>query len=141
MTTKTILAALIGAVVSFLLGWVVFGILMHDFYADNAVSYTGLMRGPDTRLWGIFLAQLAWSALLAYVFDRWANYRTFGSGFKGGFIIFFLAVAGFDIMSWSQMNIYPYHVILVDILANAVFGGIVGGVVAMVLGTGRKAKP
>ncbi len=38
MNTKTLLAALVGAIVAFLLGWLVFGILMAPMYKDQTWS-------------------------------------------------------------------------------------------------------
>ncbi len=140
MSTKMFLAALVGGVVSFFGGWLVFGILLQPYYEANTVYYEGLMRGEnEMRLHGVAIAQLCFSGLLAYIFDRWANIRSFGPGFMGGLIVMGLATAGYDLQMWSWMNMMPFKAIVVDIIANAIFGGIVGGVVAWVLGRGKSA--
>lgn len=139
MSTRMILAALIGAVVSFFLGWLVFGTLLDPYYQSNMVHYNGLVRGEDDmRFYAIFLAQLCWSGLVAYIFDKWANIRTFQKGLMGGIIIFALAYAGFDLMMYASMNLFGYKMMIVDVLVNAVFGGLISGVIAVVLGWGNR---
>ncbi len=140
MSTKMLLAALVGGVVSFFLGWLVFGMLMDPYYQSHMVHYDGLVRNmEETRLYGIAIANFCFAGLLAYIFDRWANIRNFGQGFMGGFIVMGLAYAGFDIFMWSTMNMGPYMMYAVDIVANAVFGGVIGGVIGWVLGRGKSA--
>ena len=80
MNTKLLLAALIGAIVAFFLGWLVWGILLMDYYNAYTTQYEGLMRNPPV-LWALFLSQLAWTFMFAYIFDKWANITTFKSGF------------------------------------------------------------
>lgn len=141
MSTKMIIATLVGFVFSFLLGWVVFGMLLDPYYQSQMIDYPGLMRGhEDMRLYGIALAQLSWSFLFAFIFDRWANIRTFGAGLTGGFIIFLFAYGGYDLMMWSSMNIAKWQFYAVDILVNSAFAGLVGGVIAFMLGRGKTTK-
>ncbi|MBL0316994.1 MAG: hypothetical protein IPP69_15010 [Flavobacteriales bacterium] len=135
MNTKLLLATLVGTITAFLLGWLIFGMLLDPYYQANMVQVKGLYRGEaDFKLYGVFLSNFCQCLLLAYVFDKWANIRTLGTGFAGGLIIAGLSTAGFDIMQWSQMNFAPYKMYAVDILVSAVFGGVVGSVIAVVLG-------
>lgn len=137
---KMILATLAGTVVSFLLGWLVFGMLMMDYYKNSAVNYPGLMKDEATfRIEGIFLANLVLAFFTAYVFDRWANIRTIPKGLFGGLFIGLCFSLTFDLFLWSQMNLYPYTVYIVDVLLNGAMGAVVGAVIAGVLGTGKKA--
>ncbi|MCC6600772.1 MAG: hypothetical protein IT223_08870 [Crocinitomicaceae bacterium] len=139
MSTKTILAALVGTAVAFLLGWVIFGNLLAEYYNKNTVHFEGLMRGDDTRLYGIAVENLCLSLLFAYVFDRWANFRTFVSGFTGALIIGAPIFAFQDLMMWSTMNLCGIKMIVIDIAVNTVFAGIIGGAIGWVLGTGKKS--
>ena len=41
MNTKVLLAAIVGGVVAFLLGWLLFGILLADFMDKNMIHYEG----------------------------------------------------------------------------------------------------
>ncbi|MFN0033134.1 MAG: hypothetical protein ACKVOR_13320 [Flavobacteriales bacterium] len=137
MNMRIIVAALIGSVVSFFLGWVVFGMLLDPYYQSNMVKYNGLVRGmDDMRLHGIYLAQLCWCGLIAYVFGVLGNVKSFMKGAIAGGIIFGLAFAGVDLMMWSGMNLFGFKMVVIDALANGIFGGLISGVIALILGWG-----
>jgi uncharacterized membrane protein len=137
MNTKMLLAALGGAVAFFILGWLVYGILLMGFYESNSVHYEGLMYEMP-NLFMIFIANLSTALLIAYIFDRWANIRTFGGGFMGGMIIGVLFTISFDFYSLATMNLMNTTAAIVDIIAGTIMSGIVGGVVGFILGAGKK---
>jgi hypothetical protein len=140
MNTKMIVAALVGSVIAFFLGWLVFGILLGPFYENHTIHYKGLMRDEtQTRLYAIYLAQLCWCGLLAYVFDRWANIRSFGPGLMGGLIMGALIFTASDLMTWSMMNLMGCKMMIVNIIANTLYMGVMGGIVAHILGMGKKS--
>jgi len=88
MSTRAILAGIAGAVFAFFLGWLIFGILLMDYYTANTTSYPGLMKEmPNLVL--IFLSQLIMGLLFAFIFERWAGIKTFGRGIVGGIILGF----------------------------------------------------
>jgi hypothetical protein len=135
MNTRLIVAALLGSVVSFFLGWLVYGILLAPYYEANEVHYHGLQRlHGDMRLYGIYLSQLSTSFLLAFIFQQWARIHTFGKGFVGGMIFGFFTAVSINLYMWSSMNLFQWEVYAVDAVVNALFLGIVGGVIATILG-------
>ena len=139
MNARLIIATLITAVVNFLLGWLVWGILLMDFYKANTTQYEGLMKDMP-NLFLIFLCGILFAFLLAYIFDRWANIRTFSKGFIAGMFLGFLIMAGFDLYLMAGMNLFNVKVIIVDVIANTIVSGILGGITALVLGYGRKGS-
>ena len=138
MNTKVIIAAIVGSVASFLLGWLVYGTLLMDFFKAHTIVYDGLMIEPP-RLWAIFLSGLAWSFMLAYVFDKWANTRSFGQGLTNGMIIMFPIVLGMDLSFCAFMNLYDTTLLCTDIVVSTIFYGVIAGIIAMTLGSGKKA--
>ena len=126
MNTKTLLGALIAGIVSFLLGWVIFGILLMDFYNSNMVQYSGLMKNPP-EIWIIAVANLVYGLLLAWIFSA-ANVNTVSKGFSAGLIIGFLMTLGFDLMLYAQMNLYTAKLVAIDVILSAVFVGVIGAV-------------
>jgi len=139
MNSKTIIAAVVGAIASFLLGWVVYGMLLVDYFKSNTVQYEGMML-PDgeMKLWAIFISNLASSWLFAWLFSR-MNVRTFAGGFQTGAIINFVWALAIDMMFYSMMNWFANStIIVVDVIVNAIFGGIIGGIIAMMLGRTEK---
>jgi len=137
MNTKMLVAALGGAVTYFILGWLFYGLLLMGFFESNSIHYEGLMYEMP-NLFLIFIANLATAFLFAYVFDRWANFRTFNQGFMGGLIIGVLFAISFDCFSLATMNLMNATAAIVDIIVGTIMSGIVGGVVGLILGTGKK---
>lgn len=138
MSTKLLFATLIGSVVYFLLGSTIFDFLLESYYSSNRVPVKGLYRGEETRELGILFSSFTQCLLMAYVFDKWANIRTLGTGFAGGMIISGLSTLSFDLMQWSQLNFAPYRLYVVDVLAFTMIGGLSGAVIAYALGRWRE---
>jgi hypothetical protein len=137
MNVRILVATLGGAVLNFLLGWLVYGILLMDFFTNNMTHYDGLMKEmPNVFL--IFLANLFMAFLYAFIFDRWANIRTFAKGFVGGIIISSMISISMDLYFLSSMNLYNGTSVVVDILVAILFGGIVGGLIGWILGYGGR---
>ena len=74
---KILLAGLVGAVVAFILGFIVYGNLLMDFFIENSGSASGVMRGDDEMQWiPMILGHVTWGMLFAIIFGRWANIST-----------------------------------------------------------------
>ena len=137
MNTKVLLATLAAGIVAFFFGWLVFGILLADFYTANTTVYEGLVKTPPNFLM-IFISNLCMAFLIAYIFNRWAGIKTAGEGAQAGLIIGGLVALTYDLFLYATMNLFTPTIIAVDIIGNGVFGAIVGAIVGLVLGTGKK---
>lgn len=137
MKVSTIVAALVGAVVMFLLGWLFFGVLLSSYMEANipkAVKDSGMMRAQPEFIC-LFLFNLVWAWLLAIIFDYWAGVRDFIRGAKIGALIMFLLALGVNLQYCAFMNYHDnWTMIIIDILVVAVMGAITGGVMGLVLG-------
>ena len=133
-----ILYAILGATATgFLLGWLIFGIILDTYYKTHTVPYAGLMKDPPL-IWAILIMNMSFAILLVYIFHYLANITTFIKGFTAGITIFLLIMVGFDISMYGFMNLYSFQVLIVDIFANTLMGGVVGGVAGLILGMGPK---
>ncbi len=132
---KRIMATLAGFVVFFLLGWLLYGMLLMDFFMSNSGSATGVMRS-DTEMvwWSLALGNLLQAYLLVYIFSKWANITTFGAGLQAGAVIGLILGYGYDLTMYGTSNISNLTSTLVDPLVVAVMMGLTGGVIGMVLG-------
>jgi hypothetical protein len=137
MNAKLILASVIGAVVAFLLGWLIFGIILMGFYEANTTQYTGLMKEVP-NLFLMIIANFFMAFLLSFIFQRWAGFKTFMQGLNGGMLIGFCVGLSYDLFFIAMMNLYNTKVMVVDVLANTILMGIVGGVIALILGYEKK---
>lgn len=140
MRSNLLLATIVGAVASFLLGWLVWGVLTMDYYNENmGETYVLLQKNPP-EIWMIFVAQVFFAFLLAYIFDR-SGINTFMDGMKMGALIFFLISAGFDIMFHATVDVFKSHtVIIVDIILNVIMGAIIGGIIGQLMGRNSKQE-
>lgn len=137
MNTKTIVAVIVGAIASFLLGWVIWGILLMDYFQANTIQYEGLMY-PEPKLWAIFIGNLAASAMLGWILEK-TNTRGFAGGMITGLIIFTLNSISIDFMFYSMMNWFSSAtVMVVDIVVSSLFGGVIGGIMGLMMGRGAE---
>lgn len=131
---KILIAGIAGAVVAFLLGWLLYGILLKDFMAEH--TNASFMRAETDMIWWAMIAShIFWGIFLAYIFNRWATITTFGAGLSAGFVICLLLGLAYSLGYYGMSTIYTDLTGLgVDVVVGAVMGAIVGGVVGLVLG-------
>ena len=137
-TKKFLIGTLAGGVVYFFLGYLVYGLLLQGFYEANAGSATGVMRSDDEMVWwALVLGNLAFAALLTYIFLKWAHISTFKSGLRGGAAIGFFMAFSFNLIMYATTNIMNLTSAVVDIIVATIMTAIIGGVIGAVL----HAKP
>jgi len=138
MNTRTVLAALVGAISAFLLGWVIFGMMLMDFMSAHMLPYPGLMKGEGEMDLGlIFLSNLLIAVLLTRAFGR-MGVHDLKSGLLNGTIIGLLFYLAMDLSLMAMMNLYDGPLaVAVDVLANTVWMAAIGGVVGFMLGRGQ----
>lgn len=132
---KRIMATLAGFVVLFLLGWLIYGMLLMDFYAANSGSATGVMKEDgDMVWWALVVGNICQAYLLVYIFGKWANITTFSGGFQSGAVIGLIIGLAFNLNMYGTSNLMNLTSALVDPIVSAIMMGITGGVIGAVLG-------
>jgi hypothetical protein len=136
MTAKNrILATLVGFVVLFLLGWLLYGFLLMDFYQANSGSATGVMRTDDEMVWwSLIVGNIMQAYLLVYIFGKWANINTFSGGLKAGLIIGLITGFAYNLMMYGTSNLSNLTAALVDPFVSATMLAVAGGVIGWMLG-------
>lgn len=139
-TTKMLISGIAGGIVAFFAGWVIYGMLLMDFMAQNSGSATGVMRAdPEMIWWALIAGNLLMGILYSYIFNKWANISTLGAGIGAGAIIGLIMGAGFDLTMYGTSNIMNLNATMVDIAASTVLGALTGGAVGWVNGMGKKS--
>jgi hypothetical protein len=138
MNTKTVLATIAGAAFNFLGGWVVFGILLMNFYKSNSKTYEGLTKGEMPDLLFIFISGIFSAYLVTYVVRKVGQGFSFATGFKHGLAVYFCMAAWVNFGLYAFYNLNNMTITITDIFVQAIFGGINGGIIALVLGSGKK---
>ncbi|MBK6948264.1 MAG: hypothetical protein IPH16_09550 [Haliscomenobacter sp.] len=139
-TNKILLAGLAGGVVYFLLGWLIYGMVLASFMNGQSTPEGMAVMRPDEGMifWAMIVGNIAGGMLLAVIFGRWANISTWQTGAMAGAVIAGLMAMSYDFLLYGTTNMMTLTGILADIVVYAVMGAIAGAVVALVLGSGKK---
>ena len=136
-TNKILLGGLAGGVAFFLLGWLIYGMVMMDYMMANQNQCA--MRPMEEMIWwSLILSNIIWALTYAVIFS-WANITGFANGLKSGAIIGLLIGASIDLSFYSMSTMFnSLTPVGVDIIATTVMSGIGGGIIAQVMGMGKK---
>lgn len=142
MIKKLLLATVAGSVVQFLLGWLIYGILLAGFMESQTTRYEGLMKDMDSGSFIIliFLSGLVMSFLIAFIFQRWAKFETLIKGLTAGMLMGFCFSLSFDLATYSMMNLMTVSAMIADVITACIVTGIVGAVIGWVLGMKGKTE-
>lgn len=134
MNTKMIVGGLIGGAAFFLLGWLVWGIVLADMMAGY--SNAACMKPEAEMNMGLMVvANLLWGFTFAYILSNWSGEKSFSSGAMVGAILSALIGVAFDLYSMALTTmITSYTVVGLNLVANVVVGAIVGGLIGWWLG-------
>ena len=136
-TNKIILGGLVGGVAFFFLGWIIYGMVLMNYMMANQ-NQCAMRSMEDMIWWSLILSNLLWAFAYAVIFS-WSNISNFAGGLKAGIIIGLLISASVDLGFYSFTTIYSNcNAIGADIIASTVMSGIGGGVIAWVMGMGKK---
>ncbi|MCX6239763.1 MAG: hypothetical protein NTY07_19830 [Bacteroidia bacterium] len=136
-TSKILLGGIAGAVTFFILGWLIYGVLLIDYMTTN---YNQCAARPmeDMIWWAMILSNLAFGFLLSIVFS-WSNTKGMMAGAKVAGVIGLLLSLSFDFSIYSMSNVFFNLItVFVDIIAYTIMSVIGGIVVALVMGAGKK---
>lgn len=138
-TNKFLIGGIIGGIAFFLLGWLVWGMLLMNFMKDNSGTASGVMKEQADMVWWALIVGNIFSGLaLSYVLSK-AGTASAGAGAGVGAVFGLLVAASFDFTMLGVSNINTLKGSLVDIAANIVVTAIVGAIVGAYMGMGKKA--
>ncbi len=124
---------LVGGVVLYVVGYLIFTVAFARFYAANAGSATGVDRSAELT-WAVALGSFAYAALVIYAMGNRVGSWSIGGGVKVGAIVGFLLWLTADFTLYGLTNIANLTRTIVDPLLEIVHGGIGGFFIALVLG-------
>ena len=124
MNVKNFLVSgIVGGIIDFLLGWILYGMLFKDLYPQS----------ENTNLLFIFLGCMTYGLFLAYIFTKWAGITNPMTGLKAGAIIGFFTSLSMNFFMYSGMAV-NYQNMTIDVLISIVLGACVGASIAFVNG-------
>ena len=138
LKNKVLIGGLVGGVVFFLLGWLVYGIIMMEFMSAN-MNQCAMLPMEQMVWWAIILSNFAYAFLLAVLIGRTKSYG-FVSGSLLSATIGMLMGISIDFGQYSMTTMFTggLTALLVDIVVTTVFAAIGGGIIGAVMGMGKK---
>ena len=132
MSAKSfVLATVAGGVTLFILGGLLYGWLLADFFESHSAA--NIMR--ETPIWwALIIGELLLAALVTLIFGRWASIATPLGGLKAGAIIGLLLAAGINFTMYAVSSIVDPTAGVVDAVVSVIRLGISGAVIGLVLG-------
>lgn len=123
---KVLISGVIIGVVSFFLGWLIWGILLADFAKIEGMSS---ISRPETEMvmWAMAVSNLVWGILLAYIFEL-GNVNTMQAGLMTGAIIGLLYALSLDFGFYAMTTLFTTNDIVKDVIINTVYAGILGAI-------------
>lgn len=137
MDSKRFLAGtIVGGIVLYVVGYLIFSVAFASFYAANAGTATGVDRTAELT-WAVVLGSLGYAALICYAMGP-RPVSGLGGGLKVGAIVGFLMWFAVDFTLYGILNVSNLTRTIVDPFLELIHGGIGGAVIGLVIG---KMKP
>jgi hypothetical protein len=136
---KILRGTIFGGIFYFFLGWLIYGILMMDFYLANTNQCANRAQG-DMVWWAMIVSTLLVSLFLTLILN-WSNAAKITDGLITGAIFgsLFSAVNGFSF--WSMTTMYnSFLPMLIDIVFSAIVFGLTGIVIVLTWGKNKTAS-
>lgn len=129
-TRKFLVGTLVGGIVIYATGYLIFTMALASFYAENAGAATGVDR-PAELLWAVALGSLAYAALICYAMGARLTTGMSG-GAKVGAVVGFLMWAAVNFILYGVQDVANLTRTVVDTLVELVHGGIGGAAIGFV---------
>lgn len=126
---KLTLGSLVGGILYFLLGWLVYGLLLKDLFHTYSGKVGHIIDRPEAEMDWLFLVggNLAAGILLAWVIQRTASH-TLIKGLVTGAVLGFFVSLSVDCMIYATSYVMSKHGVLLDVIAATLIGGLTGAV-------------
>jgi hypothetical protein len=130
-TTKLLTATITGTVVSFVLGYLIYGMALAGYMEANSS-----IGGELDYMW-LILGHIVFSFFVAYIFLQWAGISTAQGGAKAGALIAFLTTLSINWLYLGGSDVWAGPVpTVVDAVGAAVVWAVAGAAVGWVIGRG-----
>jgi hypothetical protein len=133
MNKKILIGGITGGILFFLLGWLVYGILLVDYMGNHAGSKGDINRGDaDMQMIYILAGSILQGILLAYILVK-SNVSNAAGGFITGGTVGFLVSSSIDFTTYGTTYILSKHSLMVDVIAATLIAAVTGTVVVLMI--------
>ncbi|MBP1598259.1 MAG: hypothetical protein H6Q05_3636 [Acidobacteria bacterium] len=130
---KILKGAVAGGIVFFLLGWLVYGVLLMNYMTANMNQCAA--RPMQEMIWWAMIASSLLTGLLLTMVLKWAGAKAILDGLKTGAVFGVLLASGMDLGFWSMTKMYNnFAVMVVDIVVYTLMMSVVGMLIVLLWG-------
>ncbi len=131
-TNKLIVAGLIGSIVHFFLGWIVYGILLMNTMQTHT-NQSIFRKDEEMIFWSIIAGSLCFGFLLSYILEK-SNVTGLKNRTSLSVFVGLLMAAYINFSSFGTSTVYSDIVgVLTDTLAGGLVAGFTGWVISLYL--------
>ncbi|HMK05720.1 MAG TPA: hypothetical protein VK489_16075 [Ferruginibacter sp.] len=135
---KLFLGGIAGGIAFFLLGWVIYGMLLMNFMTSHP-GVAGNIQKTEPDFLYLIIGNLAMGFLFAYVFIK-AGVNSMANGLVTGGIMGLLMSVGFNCVMYATTTSTSKTAMAADVGGFVVMTAIGGAIVGMVLGMSNKSS-
>ena len=135
---KILRGTVFGGITFFVLGWLIYGLLLMDFMSAN--SDTSIMRPESEMIWWAMILSNLIMALVVTLILNWSGASKPVDAIKIGALIGFLICLGIDFSMYSMTTMYNMTAIIVDAIVTTIMVGITGAVIVLTWGKSTPAE-
>ena len=126
---SNLLATLVGAIVMFFLGYLIWGLATVDFFTEHTIVNT-MKETPDLVL--IAVSNLIGAFILSTLYSKWARgHHSLGQGFEFGALIGAFVGLSMGLLWYATANMMDLTAHVVEAILDVIFYGIVGISIAL----------
>jgi len=133
MDTKILRGTLFGGIAYFLLGWLVYGILLMDFSMSN---FNQCMNRPmdDMVWWALIVSNMVYALLITLIL-KWSGVASVIDGLRTAALIGLLFSLSIDLSFYSMTSYFnSIGGMLADIVASTFMTTVTGAVIVLLWG-------
>jgi hypothetical protein len=131
MNKNTVIGTVVGAIALQVLGFVIFAMLLADFFEVNSGSASGVAREVQV-IWAQLVGAVLYAAAITLAIQAKGSAAVM-DGLKAGAIVGLLIWGTADFTLYSLQNVNNLTATIVDTLLEVVRGGIVGALIALTM--------
>ena len=121
-----LVSGIAGGIVYYLLGWLFYGILFKDFFPQPEASTQMMIF--------ILLGCLTYGLFIAYIFTKWAQITTAGTGAKAGAVLGLWLGLFYNFFNMAMMPEATYEMAALDLGITIVSTSIIGAIIGTING-------
>lgn len=132
---KILRGTIFGGIAFFILGWLVYGILLSGFMAANSNDCANRPM-EEMIMWTMILSNLVLGLLLTLIL-KWSGAKGVADGIKTGALFGLLMSLTMDLMMYSMTTMYNFTALIVDVVTMTILLAIVGLVIVLTWGKSK----